>query len=120
MPAESGNLIRIEVVTGLDPVLVRLVGEIDLLAVPRLRSALLPLSSQSVEIDCTGVTFLDSSGVNLLLGQVRRSHQAGGQLRIIHLPPCVLRVLEIVGALEYLAGSPHGEGPPRPGRVGTR
>ncbi|MGW6360841.1 STAS domain-containing protein [Streptomyces sp. NPDC055092] len=56
---------RIDVVAGVDPVLVSLGGEFDLHAAPSLDGALRPLSARHVEIDCSGVTFMDSSGSSL-------------------------------------------------------
>lgn len=97
---------RIEIVAGVDPVLVSLGGEFDLHAAPSLDGALRPLSARRVEIDCSGVTFIDSSGLNVLLGQVKRSRQSGGQVSIIHVPPLVLRVLEITGLMDLLTNPP--------------
>jgi anti-anti-sigma factor len=103
-----GERFRIEIVSGVDPVLVRLDGEFDVHAAPNLHAALAPLSSRRVEIDCTDVRFIDSSGINVLLGQVRRSRLAGGHAGIIHVPSQMLRVLEVTGCLGLLTEPPGG------------
>ncbi|MBC9714764.1 STAS domain-containing protein [Streptomyces sp. TRM66268-LWL] len=111
MPELPGEQFRIDLVAGVDPVLVILSGEFDLLAVPSLQETLEPLSSRRIEIDCADVRFLDSSGLGALVDQVRRSRLAGGHAAVIHVPPAMLQVLEISGCLDFLTDPPDDPAP---------
>ena len=48
-----------------------------------------------VVVDLSGVTFVDSMTLGVLLGAVKRLRQRGGELRIIVDDPHVRRVFEI-------------------------
>src|SRR4051812_7188576 len=76
---------------------VSLEGELDLATAPVLAVALADLEKSlfPVVVDLTGLTFLDSSGVALLL----KSRPGGSQLTLICPPKTVVaRVLRIVRA----------------------
>lgn len=47
----------------------------------------------SLALDLTGVTFLGSAGINLLVQQLRR--RGSGRVRIVAMSPTVRRMLEI-------------------------
>jgi stage II sporulation protein AA (anti-sigma F factor antagonist) len=64
--------------------------------------------------DLSGVTFMDSSGINVLVAAHQQLTDAGGWLRIAAAQEPVLRILRIVGQ-ERLKGT--GGGPGRGGRV---
>ena len=46
-------------------------------------------------LDFSGVTFMDSSGVGLILGRQRCARSLGGTLRIQHAPEQLRRVLRL-------------------------
>jgi anti-anti-sigma factor len=48
-------------------------------------------------VDLSGVTFMDSSGINALITAHQAMSNAQGWLRIAGAQPSVLRVLELVG-----------------------
>jgi anti-anti-sigma factor len=54
------------------------------------------------------VSFIDSTGIALLLRAHRRAEDAGGQLRVIEPVGQVVRVLEATGAHEILQIVPAG------------
>lgn len=70
-------------------------GEVDLHAAPRFRSALQDAESKaragseadsgrpSVIVDLSGVEFMDSSGIGVLIGHHRELEEAGGELRLV-------------------------------------
>lgn len=97
--------------------LVRLVlrGEVDLLAVPVLREAVTrQLDSGTVrawEIDLSGATFLDSSGVGALLECRRTVRAAGWPYRVVNATGPVAYVLELTGVAQLLTD----EAPPPAG-----
>ncbi|MEV6117646.1 STAS domain-containing protein [Streptomyces sp. NPDC052109] len=47
--------------------------------------------------DLSGVTFMDSTGINVLIATHRQASEAQGWLRIAGARPSVLRVLQLVG-----------------------
>jgi anti-sigma B factor antagonist len=79
---------------------VSVVGDVDLASTPRLRStiaAVVRSRSPRVVLDFGGVDFLDSSGLGVLLGALRRVRAADGVLRVVVAAPHVRRVFELTG-----------------------
>ncbi len=71
----------------------------------------------SVVLDLTAVTFLDSSGLQVLQRARQSLVDAGGTLHVDHVAPIVRRVLDVSGMNDLLLGADvgvDGEGPPRP------
>jgi anti-anti-sigma factor len=82
-----------------DVVVVR--GEIDAATASILDEAIEDVRG-TVVLDLGAVTFLDSSGVRVLLRHHQRREDAGAQLVLIELSRPVRRVLDAAGVLEYL------------------
>ncbi len=79
-------------------------GEIDLDAAPALRSALGAAeldASRPVVLDLSPVTFIDSSGIGVLVEAAQRADADGRRLSIIGCP-AVDRVIEIAGLRDRL------------------
>ena len=77
---------------------VHLEGTCDLASAPQLREKLLELRPPAVRdlvIDVSGLEFIDSTGLGLLLGAMRRLREAGGTFGLAGATGAVLRVLEI-------------------------
>lgn len=82
-----------------------LAGELDLSTVGDLEGRLDDALDASVEIvlvDLREVTFLDSSGLRLMLRLDERQRQAGGRLVVVRGGRRVARVFELTGADERL------------------
>ncbi|MEU1040615.1 STAS domain-containing protein [Streptomyces sp. NPDC005551] len=80
--------------------IVALRGEIDHRIRDHLQQALLrdgPTSAPRIVVDLSGVTFMDSTGVNVLICAHRAAVDAQGWLRLAAPPEGVLRVMQIVG-----------------------
>ncbi|KAF3463306.1 STAS domain-containing protein [Streptomyces sp. Tu 3180] len=75
------------------------VGEIDHHTGQSLQQALdvTGTTRPRIVIDLRQVTFLDSSGINLLITAHQHTTQAGGRLRLAGPTPPVQRVLQLVG-----------------------
>lgn len=76
-------------------------GELDHHTADLLREAL----EQSVDdgygrlvVDCSGLEFCDSTGLNILLGARLKAEAAGGGVHLAGMRPVVARVFEITGA----------------------
>lgn len=49
-------------------------------------------------VDCSGLEFCDSTGLNVLLGARLKAEAAGGGVHLAAMKPAVARVFEITGA----------------------
>ena len=94
--------VTIEVATGSTdswPCL-RVSGEVDIQTSPLLDEQLQKVLDQgvsSVVVDLDEVSFLDSTGLSVLIAGLKRCQSAGGELRLVSPRPNVRRVLEITG-----------------------
>lgn len=77
--------------------IVSLTGEIDLETSPAARKILLDTVDTSTKllIDMASVTYIDSSGIAILVEAFQRAKKKGGQLAFISLNPAVVRVLSL-------------------------
>ncbi len=92
--------VTIETVPGEGRVSLRVTGEIDLSTARLLReTALCALRhhSSTLDVDLSGVPFMDSSGLEALIATRRRAELHGGRLRLIAPTPAVMRVIEVTG-----------------------
>jgi anti-anti-sigma factor len=74
----------------------RLVGELDIAGVPPLR-AMLTDADRYVELDCSGLTFIDCSGLRVLQEMRLACDDAGGNLCLIAPPRCLTKLLQLAG-----------------------
>jgi anti-sigma B factor antagonist len=76
-------------------------GELDLYGSQRLRAAVAELLTEPVELvelDATGLTFIDSAGVRAILLARSGAAERGVRFRISGVSPQIRRVMEIAGA----------------------
>lgn len=74
------------------------VGELDVATAPRLRQEAQRLAhdgAPSVVLDLSAVEFLDSTGLGVIVGILKRIRTHGGELRLAGAPEQVRRVFEI-------------------------
>jgi len=75
-------------------------GEVDVYTAPRLREKLVELVSQGrhqIVVDLEGVDFLDSTGLGVLVGGLKRLRSNEGDLRLVCTQARILKVFEITG-----------------------
>jgi anti-sigma B factor antagonist len=75
-------------------------GEVDVYTAPRLRERLVDLVSQGhrqIVVDLEGVDFLDSTGLGVLVGGLKRLRSHGGDLSLVCTQARILKVFEITG-----------------------
>jgi len=80
-------------------------GDIDISTAPRLLEALAALDGQAREtlvLDLTGVSFLDSSALGALVGAHKEVTAAGGRLTVVCSDPKVLRIFSITRLTEVI------------------
>jgi anti-sigma B factor antagonist len=84
-------------------------GEVDVYSAPRLRERLVDLVSQGhrqIVVDLEGVDFLDSTGLGVLVGGLKRLRSHGGDLSLVCTQPRILKVFEITGLTTVFSISP--------------
>lgn len=81
-------------------------GELDLATAPKLEIELQELRDSGflrIVLDLRGLTFMDSSGVALILREDALARANGHDLALIAGPPAVQRVLGLCGLLDRLS-----------------
>ena len=79
----------------------RATGEIDAHTAPTLAAAL-DAAGNDVRLDVSGIEFVDSSGLRVLIDAHQRLGDAGGRLTLVQPSDAVRRLLEISGVADYL------------------
>ena len=74
----------------------RLFGELDSALAPQVQTRLAGVDGD-VELDCAGLTFMDSAGISLFVGLHHARVDAGAKLSIVNAPRCVTRLLALTG-----------------------
>ena len=95
-------------------------GEIDLDTAPTLRDELLLhlRPRAAVRLDLGNVTFMDSSGLHVLLDSTRRAAEVGAELRLVRVSARVQRLIELTGTEGVLQ---QADNPPSiPSQAGDR
>ena len=111
--AVSGGL-HIEVLDADSPTVVRLVGELDTVTAPRLRQELVALveaGESRVVVDLGSMTFVDSTGLGVLVGGLKRFRAVSGDLLLRSPTLAARKALEITGLTQVFTI----ENPPRSG-----
>ncbi|MGW8765318.1 STAS domain-containing protein [Streptomyces sp. NPDC055815] len=93
--------LRVEVRDVAGSALLTPVGELDHHTAELLRAPLdtaLDAGRARLVVDCTGLEFCDSTGLNVLLGARLRADAAGGGVHLVAMRPAVARVFHITGA----------------------
>ncbi|GAA1952629.1 STAS domain-containing protein [Nocardioides panacihumi] len=67
---------------------------------------LLALDADAIEVDLSGVTFIDSSGLGALVRLHNTAADAGRELRLTNVPRPVTRILELTGLTDLFAERP--------------
>lgn len=86
-----------------DRTVVDVVGEIDLYTAPLLRAALneaVADGARRIVVDMTGTQFLDSTGLGVLVGGLKRVRTVDGDLELVCSSEKILKVFRITGLLK--------------------
>jgi anti-sigma B factor antagonist len=103
--AETHPNFCMNVVAEAEGVCVKLKGELDIAGAPELRDALAQLSEEpgcSILIDVADLTYLDSTGISVLVVAAKRIRSEGGSFAVANVSGAVRRILEITGLVEFL------------------
>ena len=76
-------------------------GELDHHNAKELRSELdrfiVTAQPRELAIDFGGITFMDSSGIGLIMGRSKLMNECGGRLEVINPQPYIRRVMKLAG-----------------------
>ena len=75
-------------------------GEVDVATAPRLREHVVDAVSNGyryIVLDLDGVEFLDSTGLGVLVGALKRVRTHEGELHFVCTQPRILKVFDITG-----------------------
>jgi len=83
-----------------DRTVVEVGGEIDVYTAPKLREQLVDLVNAGryhIVVDMEGVEFLDSTGLGVLVGGLKRVRAHDGSLRLVCTQERILKIFRITG-----------------------
>ena len=76
-------------------------GELDHHTVRPIREEIDRMASQchpqELHLDFSSVTFMDSSGIGLVMGRYKLMEELGGIVRLVNLPAPIRKVMKIAG-----------------------
>jgi anti-sigma B factor antagonist len=81
-------------------------GEIDVYTAPRLRQAIIDLvdgGADHIVVDMSAVDFLDSTGLGVLVGGLKRVKVKDGSLSIVTSQDKILKIFDITGLNKVFA-----------------
>jgi anti-sigma B factor antagonist len=90
----------LEISPHVDGVGMKLIGEVDLATAPQLREALAERGASDVVLDLSELTFMDSSGLGVLL-TFAGSRNGHGPVVLLDSPPSIERLFAIVRLEEH-------------------
>ena len=80
-------------------------GELDLSTSPELEEALAHASSAPrVDLDLSEMSFMDSSGLAVLIGARKRAESDGLQLAVVGANEHVRRLMDLTGTAQFILG----------------
>lgn len=80
-------------------------GELDLFSAPVLRDALIRLAGEGqhhLVVELSGLKFMDSSGLGVLIGGAKRATAGGGALCVAGASDRVVKVLRVTGLMRVM------------------
>ena len=73
-------------------------GDLDVYSAPRLKETLdQTLIGSRLVLDLSGVEFIDSTALGVLVGALQLSRSSGGELRLVVDDPFLLKIFRITG-----------------------
>lgn len=104
-PQDRAGALSLEAQTDGDLLTIRLTGELDLASAPPVEAAVeegLADSDRRLVIDFSGLSFIDSTGIAILVAAMGDPRSAGRLGFVPSTAPAVTRVLKLTGVEERL------------------
>jgi anti-sigma B factor antagonist len=116
--AANGDVLSVRFSRRAETVVVHLIGELDVVTAPALQQALSGMvedqGNLAVQLDLCEMAFIDSTGLSVLAGALRRLREKGGDLTLVNVRPETLKVFDIVGFTRIFNIAPEPTGLPDP------
>jgi anti-sigma B factor antagonist len=99
----------VESISAGDCAVLRITGEIDVYTAPELRRRVIRLiddGARHIIADLRGVGFLDSTGLGVLAGSLRRLRMREGSLNLVTSGGRILRIFQLTGLTHVFALHP--------------
>ena len=96
----AGEDFRISVGDDAGTPMVIVEGEVDVATAPALRDELYQLidkGGREIVVDLSGMDFIDSTGLGVFVGALKRAREGGGGIELRGLKPSARKVFEITG-----------------------
>jgi anti-anti-sigma factor len=84
-----------------ESILVKLRGEIDLQTAPQLGDCL-SLLRGNTSVDCSGLDFIDSTGLRVFMLAQRAFEARGDHLTLRNIPVHIRRIFDVAGIADFL------------------
>lgn len=84
-------------------------GEVDVYTAPQLREAILEQTSSgqfNLALDCKELEFLDSTGLGVLVGALKRVRENAGSLVLANVPPRIRKVFDVTALTKVFSFAP--------------
>ncbi len=91
-----------------DCAVLQVTGEVDVYFAPQLRARIRELAAEGAVhliADLGQVDFIDSTGLGVLVGGLKRLREDGGSLALVITTPRILRIFQMTGLTKALAVS---------------
>lgn len=75
-------------------------GEIDISNTDKLRDSInlaLEQPTEEVQLDFAGVSYIDSTGIGVLVGAAHRAEERSRRFAVVNAQPNVMRVVQLLG-----------------------
>lgn len=89
-----------------DCLIIHFIGELDYLSTERIKDVLITLINQEqkkvVKFDFRRVSFVDSTGLGMILGRYKQIKNYGGELIVMDLNRHARKIFEMTGILDLI------------------
>ena len=101
MGKNGGDVMDVNIISENGTAVAQLKGEIDhhsaKSARAELDSFIISIQPEKLAIDMSGITFMDSSGIGLIMGRQKLIRECGGVLEVRSPQPYIRRVMKLSG-----------------------
>lgn len=87
-----------------DSIVIEMVGEVDFSTVDEVLVQIAQYRDQTISLDFSGIHFIDSTGIGLLLRSVMELRENGGNITVDAIPHYIMEIFDEMGVSDILHG----------------